>query len=128
MIHGIGTDIVRIERIKQAVERWGDKFLKRVYNELELEYSMRHTSPYPRLAARFAAKEAAIKALGGPRGVKLKDIKVVTAENGKPSIHFHGERASSITGFGAERFHISLSHDHEYATAFVMVESKNPLV
>lgn len=123
MIRGIGIDIVQNERIKRVAQRWGDKFLKRIFTDGELAYCMRHNPPYPQLAARFAAKEAVIKARGGAFGLTLKDIEVASNEAGKPYIQFAGPLAGIVTEFGTEKFHLTLTHERDYSVAFVVIES-----
>ena len=74
MIYGIGIDIVKTDRIKSAVQRWGDRFLRRVFTEREIDYSHRKNNPFLSLSVRFAAKEALIKAIGAEVQVSLTDI------------------------------------------------------
>ena len=119
----IGTDIVRTDRIRDAVRRWGDKFLQRVYTTDEITYCMRHSNPYPHLAVRFAAREALIKAMGGTYGMTLRDIEVLNDDSGRPSLRLNGDAARLLTGFGKSKIHLSLSHEREYAVAFVLIES-----
>jgi holo-[acyl-carrier protein] synthase len=116
MIRGIGIDLVSTSRIEDAVGRWGSRFLERVFTEGEIAYSMRHATPYPQLAARFAAKEAVIKALGGAHGLALKDIEVIADTTGKPMIRL--PRAME----GVAAIHLSLTHERGYAAASVVIE------
>ena len=90
MIVGIGNDLMEIERIRQAHQRWGDRFLRKIFTEAEREYAARKSDPFPSLAARFAAKEAGAKALGTgiARGVYWKDIEVLRARGQAPTLHF----------------------------------------
>ena len=93
MIAGIGTDIVEIERIRAAVNKWGDAFLKRIFSESEISYCFSKRDPFPNLAARFAAKEAAIKALSGlivDRNIHVGEIEVLNEDSGKPFIVLAG--------------------------------------
>ncbi len=119
----IGTDIVRTDRIRDAVRRWGHKFLERVYTSDEIAYCMSHSNPYPHLAVRFAAREALIKALGGTYGLTLRDIEVRNDEAGRPSLRLNGDAARLLTGFGKSKIHLTLAHEREYAVAFVLIES-----
>lgn len=116
MIQGLGTDIISIDRIRKSAQRLGEAFLLKVFTQSEIDYCLRHADPYPSFAARFAAKEAAVKALGtGFRnGLSWKDIEVVKNEEGKPSLSFHG--ASPPLG----QFFLSMSHCKSYATATVV--------
>lgn len=119
-MHAVGVDIIEIGRIAQAVKRWGDRFLLRTYTEAELAYCRGRA---PELAARFAAKEAVMKALGtGTRGVSWRDVEVVRARSGAPSIKLHGRGAGVAERLALSQIAISLSHSHEYAVASVVVE------
>src|SRR6267143_4062244 len=113
MITGIGIDVIQNERIRESIERFGDRFLRRIYTEREAEYCKKCAHPEIHYAARFAAKEAAFKALGTgwAAGVKWKDIEVERLPSGKPELHLHGEAFAKATAMGAKRFHISLTHD-----------------
>ena len=124
MIVGIGTDIVAIQRIQSAVERWGDHFLNRIFTAAERAYCMdSRKNPYPHLAARFAAKEAAIKALTplrapGDGAPNLTDIEVVNDATGRPDIRLHGPVQSVVKN---HQLHVSLSHEKHYAVATVVL-------
>ena len=91
MIYGVGIDLVRIERMKDVVERWGKKFIERVFTKDEISYCYEKKNPYLSLAVRFAAKEALIKAIGSEVVVPLTDIEVISSENGKPVIKVNGK-------------------------------------
>jgi len=121
MISGVGIDSVQVDRLKRAIERWGQNFLERLFTERELTYCMTHANPYPSLAARFAAKEALIKALKVKGAWKWRDMEVERAESGEPSILLKGEAAAYAASRGRLDFHISLTHDHGRATAVVIV-------
>ena len=113
-----GVDIIEIERIRQAFERWGDRFLRRIYTEGEASYCRGRA---PNLAGRFAAKEAAMKALGtGLRGVGWKDIEVVRNQAGAPSVRLHGRAKTRAETLGVRELSLSLSHSRNYAVAFVV--------
>jgi holo-[acyl-carrier protein] synthase len=121
MIRSVGVDLVEVDRVQRAVERWGDRFLRRVYTEAEVAYCFHRGEKYRSLAARFAAKEAAMKALGTgwKRGVRWVDIEVVRRPGAAPEIVLHGQ--SRTLGRGG-RFLVSLSHTHAHAIAVVVVE------
>jgi holo-[acyl-carrier protein] synthase len=119
MLHGIGTDIVEIKRIKAAVEKWGDGFLKRIFTENEISYCFKNKNPYPCLAGRFAVKEAFIKALSMPDAVSLSDIEVLNEESGKPLVKLSGNLAQYSQMFS---IHLSLSHERHYSVASVALE------
>ncbi len=122
-IHGIGVDIVRISRIKEAVQRWGDKFLERVFTEQERKYCFKKVNPYPSLAARFAAKEAFIKAISTTEVISLREIEIVNDSSGAPVLRLHGKAERMLGMISANRkIHLSLSHDGDYAVAFVVIE------
>ena len=113
-----GVDIIEISRIRGVLERWGQRFLKRIYTNEEISYCRGRP---PNLAARFAAKEATMKALGtGVRGVGWKDIEVVRNEAGAPSIQLHGRALARSNKLGVSELSLSLSHSREYAVAFVV--------
>ena len=113
----IGVDIIEIGRIDRAISRWQDAFLKRIYTQAEME-SYRNVSS---LAARFAAKEAVMKALGtGARGVNWRDIEILTNGDGAPLIRLHGRACERSKELGIAQFSISMSHSREYAVAFVV--------
>jgi holo-[acyl-carrier protein] synthase len=121
MIIGIGTDIVEIARVQDSIERYGERFLQRVFTEQEREYCETQTLRMLSYAARFAAKEACAKALGtGIReDVGFRAIEVRRSAQGKPFIALHGslaERMESCT------IHCTLSHSAVYAVAFVVIE------
>lgn len=122
MIFGIGTDIVKVERIRYAVERWGNSFLERIFTPNEISHCYRMRSPYPSLAVRFAAKEAFIKAIGGEITVPFRDIEVVSSRRGQPGINLHGKCRSFISEKNIVNIHLSLSHETDFGVAFVVME------
>ncbi len=114
----VGVDLIETERIARALERWGDRFLQYVYTPAELDYCRKHV---PELAARFAAKEAVSKALGtGLRGVKWREMEVLSDTRGKPLVRLHGRARKRAEELGLDKFAISLSHSRRYAIAFVV--------
>jgi len=118
----IGTDICSVTRITQAYNRFGQRFLRRILTPAEMDYVLSHNSHLgARLAARFAAKEAASKALGrGWQGLGWKEIEVVKEASGAPALKLHGRAIKLAADLGLSRFEVSLSHEREYATAFVL--------
>lgn len=124
MIVGLGTDIAEIDRITAAIERHGQAFIKRVFTENEIWYCERHRGKYERYAARFAAKEAMMKALGTGwrKGVRWRDIEVRNAAGGKPEIFLTGEAEKHAARLGARHFHISITHSGNLALAQVVLE------
>lgn len=118
----IGIDIVEIDRIEKAIARWGDGFLHRIYTDPELR--LYHNQPSS-LAARFAGKEAIIKALGKQdKGISWQEIEILSDPNGKPLVHLHGKAQNQANNLGLSNFAISLSHSKEYAIALVVGEAK----
>ena len=113
-----GVDIIEIERIQRVLDRWGQRFLDRIYTEGEISYCRQRAQ---NLAVRFAAKEATMKALGtGLRGVGWKDIEVVRGQGGAPSIQLYGRANLRAEKLGVEELALSLSHSRDYAVAFVV--------
>ncbi|AAS14501.1 holo-(acyl-carrier-protein) synthase [Wolbachia endosymbiont of Drosophila melanogaster] len=116
MIHSIGTDIVYIPRILRILQKYGEKFLNRIYTEKEIELSRKYNSQEMRaryFAKRFAAKEAFVKARGSGQGITMKDIEIYNDVRGKPYLTVSKDFISKI--------HLSLSDDGDYATAFVVI-------
>jgi len=118
----VGIDIIEIDRIEKAIGRWGEGFLRRVYTDPELRLYRKKPSS---LAARFAAKEAVIKALGKPTGVvSLREIEILSDPRGKPVVYLYGKAQNQAKGLGLDKFALSLSHSREYAIAMVAGETK----
>ena len=115
MIIGIGTDIIEIDRIKKAIERWGDDFLKYILTVEEITYAKRYQHPFAHYAGRFAAKEAIFKAVGNPK-LSWQDITILNDKEGKPVCH-HREPSFK------NQILISISHSKDYATAFCIITS-----
>ena len=122
MIRGIGVDVCSIERIEQILERHGDIFVKRVFTEGEQQRAGHGVVMAERLSARFAAKEATIKALGGPTGIAWKEMEVVSDVNGAPSLVLTGKAQEIAREIGVTRRFISLSHSGGVAVAMVVLE------
>ncbi len=124
MIVGTGIDMVEIDRIQQSVERYGERFLKRVYTAAEQAYCLRKKNSAESLAARFAAKEAAAKALGTGinHGVTWLEIEVVREPGGRPTIAFHGRAREIAAGLGMRSAALSLTHTRGLAMASVVLE------
>ena len=125
MIVGTGIDIAEVPRIRQSMERFGERFLRRIYTAAEIRYCDSKANRVERYAARFAAKEAAMKALGTgwSRGVRWRDCEVVRMPGGRPTITFHGKAAEFAAKLGAKNAALSLSHTAEQAIAQVILES-----
>ncbi len=118
-----GVDIIEIHRITGVLERYGDRFLARVFTPAEISYCRGRP---PNLAARFAAKEATMKALGtGVRGVGWKDIEIVRAPSGAPGVQYHGRAEARARRLGVLETALSISHSRDYAVAFVVVRRED---
>jgi len=124
MIHGVGIDLVENERIENIIRKWGGKFLERVFCDDEVAYCAKHAQSSLHYAARFAAKECFLKALGIGlgMGVKLKDIEVTRNSAGQPSIAAHGEALNQIKKNKIKKIYLSLTHTKKYAAAFLVME------
>jgi holo-[acyl-carrier protein] synthase len=125
MIVGSGIDIAEVPRIRHAIERFGDRFLRRIFSEGEIRYCESKANRVERYAARFAAKEAAMKALGTGwnHGVRWRDCEVVRMPGGRPAMTFHGRAAEFAAKLGTKNTALSLSHTAEQAIAQVILES-----
>lgn len=123
-IVGIGIDVIEIERIRQAVQRLGERFLKRIYTPIEIEYCEHFKDPIPHLAARFAAKEAAMKALGVGlySGIPWTDYEIRNEPSGEPRLYLHRRALDRARDRGASRGWVSLSHNRTQAVAVVVME------
>ncbi len=125
MIVGTGIDIAEVDRITAAIARHGDAFLKRIFTRAEIAYCERHKSKFERYAARFAAKEAAMKALGTGwrKGVRWVDIEVARQPGGRPSLQLSGEARKFADALGVTTISLSLTHSGNTALAQVIFES-----
>lgn len=124
MIIGTGVDIAEVARIRESIERFGDRFLHRVFTEGEINYCQRRANRFESYAARFAAKEAGMKALGTgwSHGVRWRDIEVVRPKGQRPTIQFHGEAAAIAARIGTKNIALSITHTSEQALAHVILE------
>ena len=125
MILGTGVDIAEVSRIRETIQRFGDRFLQRIFTEGEISYCERRARRFESYAARFAAKEAGMKALGTgwSRGVRWRDIEVVRPKGQRPTIQFHGKAAEIANKLGAKNIALSITHTSEQALAHVILES-----
>ena len=121
--NAVGVDIIEIGRVERALARFGARFLARVYTRLEVAFCRGRVSE---LAARFAAKEAVMKALGtGARGVAWREIEVLPNHRGKPLVYLHGRAQKRAERIGLADLDVSMSHSREYAVAFVVGRSSD---
>ncbi|MCD6169729.1 MAG: holo-ACP synthase [Candidatus Latescibacteria bacterium] len=118
MVESVGVDIVEVDRIRAAVRRWGQKFLKRVFTSGEIEYCMAQRHRYTSLAARFAAKEAVSKAIAPKMAIRWTDVEIVRSHRGKPEVKVRGKAAEATTG---KKILLSLSHTQSYAVAVAVL-------
>ena len=125
MIVGLGVDIAEVERVRAAIERRGQPFLRRVFTPAEIEYCERFKNKFERYAGRFAAKEAAMKALGTGwrRGVRWVDLEVVREPSGRPTIVLAGQAAKIAASLGVARISLSITHTATEALAQVILEN-----
>ena len=124
MIAGIGVDMVDVARIQAMLDRYGERFLRRVYTEEESAYALSGANMAERLAGRFAVKEAMMKALGTGKsqGILWKDVETVRGRSGKPEVHLHGQAVKWAKLRGGGAVHVSITHDGGKAVAFVILE------
>ena len=127
MIVGTGIDIAEVGRIAASIKRFGRRFLERVFTPDEIRYCESKANKAERYAGRFAAKEAAMKAIGTgwSRGVTWQDVEVVRAPGGRPTVVFHRKAAEFFQRLGAARAQLSITHTAEMAMAQVILESKD---
>ena len=125
MIVGTGIDIAEVPRIAESIARFGERFLHRIFTEGEIHYCDAKANRVERYAARFAAKEAAMKALGTGwnHGVRWRDIEVRRQPGGRPTIAFHGKAAEFAEKLGTRNIALSLTHTEDQAFAQVILES-----
>ena len=122
MIYGIGIDIIKIDRMQEADQKWGRKFIEKFLTSDEIKYCFEKKVPYLSVAVRFAAKEALIKAIGSEIAVNMKDIEIILNEKGRPSIKVKGTLESFFKENTITKCHLSLSHEKEFGVACVILE------
>ncbi len=125
MIVGTGVDLAEVDRIRDSFERFGERFRDRIFTPLEIAYCESKANKYERYAARFAAKEAGMKAIGtGMRGgVRWRDFEVVNLPSGRPTLRFHGKAAEYANRLGVSNVALSLTHTKDTSLAHVILES-----
>jgi holo-[acyl-carrier protein] synthase len=126
VIAGTGLDVAEVDRIRAAIGRFGRRFIERVYTPAEIAYVERKANRFERYAARFAAKEAGMKAIGtGWRhGVRWRDFEVANLPSGKPTLLLHGVAANFAERLGVKSVSLSITHTAAVAVAFVIMESE----
>ena len=127
MVLGTGVDIIEVDRVKKAVKKWGDSFLKKVFTDKEIKYSKKRRFAYQHLAARFATKEAVLKAFGGgwSRTLPWNNVEIINDKNRKPEIKLYGEARKIYNKSAIEKIIISMSHTKYYAVANAILVRKN---
>ena len=125
MIVGTGIDIAEVPRITESIEKFGERFLNRIFTDGERAYCDSKANRHERYAARFAAKEAGMKAIGTGwnHGVRWRDVEVIRMPGGRPTLHFHGKAAEFAAKLGAVHISLSLTHTKEHAIAQVILEN-----
>jgi holo-[acyl-carrier protein] synthase len=124
MVLGLGTDLVETRRVQQSIDRFGVRFLERIFTAGEIAYCTRKKNAAESFAARFAAKEAGAKALGTgiSRGVSWKEFEVKREASGRPSLHLSGRAGELAGAMGVKRIQLSLTHSRDLAMAVVVAE------
>jgi holo-[acyl-carrier protein] synthase len=124
MIVGTGVDLAEVPRIRASIERYGPRFVDRIYTTAEIAYVEQKANKYERYAARFAAKEAGMKAIGTGwrRGVTWHDFEVANLPSGKPTLRLTGVAAQVAARLGVRQVSLSLTHTAEYGMAHVILE------
>jgi holo-[acyl-carrier protein] synthase len=124
MIVGTGVDLAEVPRIKASIKRYGERFIRRIYTPAEIAYVERKANKFERYAARFAAKEAGMKAIGTGwrRGVTWQDFEVANLPSGKPTLRLHGVAAKFAEKLGVKNISLSITHTAELGMAHVILE------
>jgi holo-[acyl-carrier protein] synthase len=124
MIKGIGIDTIELKRVARVHAEYGEKFLARILTEAEREYVQRWADPVPRIAGRFAAKEACMKALGTGWGfgIRWRDIEVRRGPAGAPVAQLAGRAAERLAELGASHVHVTITHSDDHAMAMIIIE------
>ena len=126
MILGAGVDIVEVYRMREAIDKWGGNFLSKIFTKSEIKYSNSRRFSSQHFAARFAAKEAVVKAFGEPRRFPLKwtDIEILNDDEGKPEVKFHDDALELMRKKKVDSVVVSMSHSKNYAVANVLLLKK----
>src|ERR1700680_3532599 len=124
MILGTGVDLAEVGRIREAIERYGERFMRRIYTESEIAYVERKANRFERYAGRFAAKEAGMKAIGTgwTHGVRWREFEVANLPSGRPTLKLHGEAARIAEQLGVKLISLSITHTSELGMAHVILE------
>ena len=125
MILGIGSDIIEVSRIDGALKKFGMRFRRRIFTDLEDDYCSKKRYPAQHYAARFSAKEACIKALGTRRGMRWVDMEVCREKGGKPSLVLRGKAIARADDLKVTRMHLTMSHTADHAIAQIILEGED---
>lgn len=130
VVRGVGVDLVRIPRMRGVITRWDERFLQRIFTEQEIAYCRTRHDPVPHFAARFAAKEAGMKALGTGLGlgVKWRELEVRREQGQAPTLELHGRTRELGLARGGHRMLLALTHDGDYALAQALLVDDAPAV
>ena len=125
MIVGLGIDVAEVDRVRDAIERHGRRFVERIFCASEIAYVERKANRYERYAARFAAKEAGMKAIGTGwrRGVRWQDFEVTNLPSGRPTLRLHGVADRIAQSLGVRNVALSITHTAREGSAIVILES-----
>jgi len=125
MIVGTGVDIAEVDRIEASIARFGSRFIQRIYTPLEIAYVERKANKFERYAARFAAKEAGMKAIGTgwSRGVRWQDFEVDNLPSGRTTLRFHGRALEFAERLGVKNVALSITHTRQMSLAYVILEA-----
>jgi holo-[acyl-carrier protein] synthase len=125
MVLGLGTDLIETRRVQESIDRFGERFVERIFTAGEIAYCTRKKNAAESFAARFAAKEAGAKALGTgiSRGVSWKEFEVKREASGRPSLHLSGRAQELAEAMGVKRIQLSLTHTRDLAMAVVVAEN-----
>ena len=123
MIVGVGLDLTEIPRIARLIDRWGERFTHKLFTPGERAYADERAFPASHLAARFAAKEAALKALGVPRGLRWHELEVVKDDGRPPALVMSGNALAAAGALGVTAVHLTITHTAEVAGAVVIAEN-----
>ena len=129
-VRGVGVDLVRVPRLREVIGRWNERFLRRVFTDGEIAYCRARRDPVIHFAARFAAKEAGMKALGTglSLGVQWRDLEVRREPGQAPTLELHGRTRVLSLARGGRRMLLALSHDGDYALAHAVLVDDDPAV
>jgi len=124
MIFGTGIDIIEVDRIKNSIQKYSDRFKKKIFTQKEIDYCHSQADPAKHFAARFTVKEAVLKCFGTglTGGILWKDIEVDKLNSGQPVLNLHGNGKKLFNKLNLKHIHVSITHDKTYAAAHAIAE------